>query len=257
MPGGRRRAAGAGAGLSQPAGQDRGAVRRPAAASIRWHGSSRRSSARCSARPIVIENRGGAGASLGAAAVASAPPDGYTLLFGTGSTHGTNSSVYPKLSYDPVRDFVPVVQVTTSPLVLIVPPSLPAKSVEELIALGAQQARRTELRVLRHRQHQPSGRRTVQRHGQHQGEPHPVPGRGAGADRPDGRPGSVHLRRGRDLARLRAMPAISASSAPPVRSGRRSSRTSRPSPKRRCPASRRWSGSGCLRRPRRRPRRSI
>lgn len=85
---------------------------------------------------IVIENRGGAGASLGAAAVASSAPDGYTLLLGTGSTHGTNSSVYPKLSYDPVRDFVPVVQVTTSPLVLIVPPSLPAKSVEELIALG-------------------------------------------------------------------------------------------------------------------------
>ena len=87
-------------------------------------------------QPIVIENRGGAGASLGAAAVASAPPDGYTLLFGTGSTHGTNSSVYPKLSYDPVRDFVPVVQVTTSPLVLIVPPRLPAQSVEELIALA-------------------------------------------------------------------------------------------------------------------------
>jgi tripartite-type tricarboxylate transporter receptor subunit TctC len=87
-------------------------------------------------QPVVIENRGGAGASLGAAAVASAPPDGYTLLFGTGSTHGTNSSVYPKLSYDPVRDFVPVVQVTTSPLVLIVPPELPVKSVEELIALA-------------------------------------------------------------------------------------------------------------------------
>jgi tripartite-type tricarboxylate transporter receptor subunit TctC len=87
-------------------------------------------------QPVVIENRGGAGASLGAAAVASSPPDGYTFLMGTGSTHGTNSSVYPKLSYDPVRDFVPVVQVTTSPLVLIVPPGLPAKSVEELIELG-------------------------------------------------------------------------------------------------------------------------
>lgn len=87
-------------------------------------------------QPIVIENRGGAGASIGAAAVASSPPDGYTLLMGTGSTHGTNSSVYSKLSYDPVRDFVPVVQVTTSPLVLIVPPELPAKSVEELIEFG-------------------------------------------------------------------------------------------------------------------------
>ena len=87
-------------------------------------------------QPVIIENRGGAGASLGAAAVASAPPDGYTLLLGTGSTHGTNSSVYTKLSYDPVRDFVPVVQVTTSPLVLIVPPALPVKSVSDLIAMA-------------------------------------------------------------------------------------------------------------------------
>jgi tripartite-type tricarboxylate transporter receptor subunit TctC len=85
---------------------------------------------------VIIENRGGAGGMLGAAAVAQSPPDGYTFLLGTGSTHGTNSSVYPKLSYDPVRDFAPVALVTTSPLVLIVPPSLPAKSVSELIALA-------------------------------------------------------------------------------------------------------------------------
>ena len=85
---------------------------------------------------VIIENRGGAGGGLGAAAVAQSPPDGYTLLVGTGSTHGTNSSIYPKLSYDPVRDFVPVVQLTTSPLLLIVPPTLPAKSVAELIALA-------------------------------------------------------------------------------------------------------------------------
>lgn len=82
---------------------------------------------------VIIENRGGAGGMLGAAAVAQSPPDGYTFLLGTGSTHGTNSSVYAKLSYDPVRDFVPVALVTTSPLVLIVPPSSPAKSVSELI----------------------------------------------------------------------------------------------------------------------------
>ena len=85
---------------------------------------------------VIIENRGGAGGMLGAAAVAQSPPDGYTFLLGTGSTHGTNSSVYSKLSYDPVRDFVPVALVTTSPLVLIVPPSLPANSVGELIALA-------------------------------------------------------------------------------------------------------------------------
>jgi tripartite-type tricarboxylate transporter receptor subunit TctC len=87
-------------------------------------------------QPVIIENRGGAGGMLGAAAVAQSPPDGYTFLLGTGSTHGTNSSVYSKLSYDPVRDFAPVALVSTSPLVLIVPPSLPVTSVGELIALA-------------------------------------------------------------------------------------------------------------------------
>src|SRR5215475_6707796 len=85
---------------------------------------------------VIIENRGGAGGALGAAAVAQAPADGYTLLVGTGSTHGTNSNVYARLSYDPVRDFVPVVLLSSSPLLLIVPPSLPARTVKELIALG-------------------------------------------------------------------------------------------------------------------------
>src|SRR5215470_16717318 len=75
---------------------------------------------------VIIENRGGAGGMLGAAAVAQSPPDGYTLLLGTGSTHGTNSNVYPRLPYDPVRDFVPIVLMSSSPLLLIVPPSLPA-----------------------------------------------------------------------------------------------------------------------------------
>jgi tripartite-type tricarboxylate transporter receptor subunit TctC len=90
---------------------------------------------------VIIENRGGAGGMLGAAAVAQAPPDGYTLLFGTGSTHGSNSNVYARLPYDPVRDFVPVVLVSTSPLLLIVPPTSPAKSVSEFIALARSRPR--------------------------------------------------------------------------------------------------------------------
>jgi tripartite-type tricarboxylate transporter receptor subunit TctC len=90
---------------------------------------------------VIIENRGGAGGMLGAAAVAQSPPDGYTLLFGTGSTHGTNSKVYARLPYDPVRDFVPVVLVSTSPLLLIVPPTLAAKSVGEFIALARSRPR--------------------------------------------------------------------------------------------------------------------
>ncbi len=93
-------------------------------------------------QPVVIENRGGAGGALGAAAVAQSPPDGYTFLLGTGSTHGTNSSVYAKLSYDPVRDFAPVVQVSSSPLVLIVPTALPVQSVGRPHRARAQQAGR-------------------------------------------------------------------------------------------------------------------
>jgi tripartite-type tricarboxylate transporter receptor subunit TctC len=85
---------------------------------------------------VIIENRGGAGGALGVGAVAQAAPDGYTLLFGTGSTHGTNPNVYAKLSYDPVRDFVPVVLVSSSPLLLIASATVPVTSVAELIALA-------------------------------------------------------------------------------------------------------------------------
>jgi tripartite-type tricarboxylate transporter receptor subunit TctC len=85
---------------------------------------------------VIIENRGGAGGSLGATAVAQSAPDGYTILFGTGSTHGTNSNVYARLPYDPVRDFTPIVLCTTSPLLLVVPPSLPVGSANELVALA-------------------------------------------------------------------------------------------------------------------------
>jgi tripartite-type tricarboxylate transporter receptor subunit TctC len=85
---------------------------------------------------VVIENRGGAGGALGATAVVQSPPDGYTLLLGTGSTHGTNSSVYARLSYDPVRDFAPIALLSTSPLVLVTHPSVPARSVKDLIAFA-------------------------------------------------------------------------------------------------------------------------
>src|SRR3954451_2121029 len=68
---------------------------------------------------VIVENRPGAGASIGAAYVAQAPKDGYTLLLGTASTHGTNPNVYTKLAYDPVRDFVPVALITSAPLLLV------------------------------------------------------------------------------------------------------------------------------------------
>src|SRR5262249_47869544 len=85
---------------------------------------------------VIIENRGGAGGAVGATAVAQAPHDGYTLLLGTGSTHGTNPTVYTKLSYDPVRDFVPVALITTAPLLLIANNDVPVKNAADLIALA-------------------------------------------------------------------------------------------------------------------------
>ena len=83
---------------------------------------------------IVVENVSGAGGSIGTARAAQAPADGYTLFVGTPSTHGTNPAVYPKLPYDPVKDFAPIALISTSPFILITRADFKAKSVKELIA---------------------------------------------------------------------------------------------------------------------------
>jgi tripartite-type tricarboxylate transporter receptor subunit TctC len=83
---------------------------------------------------VVIDNRGGAGGSVGTEAVARSAPDGYTLLMGTIGTHSINPAVYAKINYDPIKDFEPVIQFGTAPNVLVVHPSLPIKSVADLIA---------------------------------------------------------------------------------------------------------------------------
>lgn len=83
---------------------------------------------------VVIDNRGGAGGSVGSEAVARAAPDGYTLLMGTIGTHSINPAVYAKINYDPIKDFSPIIQFGTAPNVLVVHPDLPVKSVKDLIA---------------------------------------------------------------------------------------------------------------------------
>jgi tripartite-type tricarboxylate transporter receptor subunit TctC len=83
---------------------------------------------------VVIDNRGGAGGTVGTEAVARAEPDGYTLLMGTIGTHSINPAVYAKINYDPIADFAPVIQFGTAPNVLVVNPGLPVKSVKELTA---------------------------------------------------------------------------------------------------------------------------
>ncbi len=85
-------------------------------------------------QPAVVENKPGGAASIGTAAVARAPADGYTLLL-VNSGHAINGHVYAKLPFDPVKDFVPVVQMTSLSLGLFVNPSVPAKNLAEFIAL--------------------------------------------------------------------------------------------------------------------------
>jgi tripartite-type tricarboxylate transporter receptor subunit TctC len=83
---------------------------------------------------VVIENKGGAGGSIGAGVVAKAPSDGYTLVIGTVSTHAINPSLYARLPYDAERDFAPISALVRLPNLLVVSNKLPAKSVPELIA---------------------------------------------------------------------------------------------------------------------------
>ena len=85
-------------------------------------------------QPFVVENRPGASGITGTSFVAKADPDGYTLLLGAGGVMTINPGLFSNLPYDPLRDFVPIGLIARSPLVLVVPPTLPVHSVAELIA---------------------------------------------------------------------------------------------------------------------------
>lgn len=89
--------------------------------------------------PMVIENRPGAGTAIGAKFVAKAPPDGYTILMGTVSSHAINPALTKDVGYDPVTDFAPISLVASLPFILDVNPSVPAHSVAELVALAKRQ----------------------------------------------------------------------------------------------------------------------
>ncbi len=91
---------------------------------------------------LIIENRPGAGSNLASEAVAHASPDGYTLLLGGSFSHSVNPALFAKLSFDPVRDFVPVTKVATLPTVFAVPQSLPVSTLQEFVTYARQQGDR-------------------------------------------------------------------------------------------------------------------
>jgi tripartite-type tricarboxylate transporter receptor subunit TctC len=86
--------------------------------------------------PVIVDNRAGGGGIVGSDYVAKSAPDGYTLLLGTNTTNAVAASLYAKLPFDPQRDFAPITEIATIPQMLSVHPSIPAKSLAELIALA-------------------------------------------------------------------------------------------------------------------------
>jgi tripartite-type tricarboxylate transporter receptor subunit TctC len=97
-------------------------------------------------RTVVVENKPGAGGNIAADAVAKAPADGNTLLMAF-TSHAINASLYPSLSFDPIKDFTPLTCVATSASVLVVHPALPAKNLKEFIALAKSQPGRLNFAI--------------------------------------------------------------------------------------------------------------
>lgn len=94
-------------------------------------------------QPVIVENKPGAGGNIGADVVAKSAPDGYTLLVGTVGTHAINGALYEKMPYDMVKDFSPISLLATTPNMLVVHNGVPAKNLQEFIALGKKEGKMT------------------------------------------------------------------------------------------------------------------
>jgi tripartite-type tricarboxylate transporter receptor subunit TctC len=87
-------------------------------------------------QPVTVENRPGAGGSIGIEAASRQAPDGYTIMYGTSGTHAANLALYKNVRYDPITDFVPIHGLSETPLMLVINPTRPYKNVQELIAFA-------------------------------------------------------------------------------------------------------------------------
>jgi tripartite-type tricarboxylate transporter receptor subunit TctC len=88
------------------------------------------------AQQMVIDNRGGAGGNIGAETAARALPDGYTLFLGGTGSHGTNPGLHANLPYHPIKDFAPISLIASAPLLAVVPPSFPVRSINDLVQMA-------------------------------------------------------------------------------------------------------------------------
>ena len=123
---------------------------------------------------VVADNRAGAGGNIGSELCAKSPPDGYTICMMT-VAQSISPSIYPKLGFDPLKDFAPVTLMATLPSLLMVHPSLPVKNVKELVALAEGEAGDADLRVDRQRHEPPHADGNVQVDGRrHRSRPRAV-----------------------------------------------------------------------------------
>ena len=137
---------------------------------------------------IVVDNRGGAGGTVGTRAVAKSAPDGYTILLGYTGTLAIGPTLYKNAGYDPRKDFAPIGMIGHAPNSLVVHPSTPAKSVQELVAYAKAKSRQGQLRLGRRRHRQPRlGRIFRQRRGR-EARPHSLQRHRPCARRSDRRP---------------------------------------------------------------------
>ena len=156
-------------------------------------------------QPVIVDNRAGGGGIVGSDYVAKAPADGYTLLLGTNTTNAVAASLYAKLPFDPQRDFAPITEIATIPQMLSVHPSIPAKSLKELVALAKAHPNELNYGTAGTGSTSHMAMELFQSVAKIKMVHVPYKGTGPGDDRTAGRPSVADVRRHHDFAAARAV----------------------------------------------------